>query len=109
MYNVVSLSPATSTDHLDALSEVRDFATTDMGRGGHRRWTYRILREPALTQELKRLSSPKSWRSGVDAVTFQPCQSYHSRSQDRYAVEEWPMPSGVWVFTGVFDGVYRVL
>ncbi|EMD37475.1 hypothetical protein CERSUDRAFT_94479 [Gelatoporia subvermispora B] len=101
---VVNLSPASLDDQRHALEEVRDFATTDMDRGGPGRWTYRVLREPALTQELKRLSSPKSWRSGVDAVTFQPCQSYQSRSQDRYAVEEWPMPGGTWVFSGVFDG-----
>ncbi|OCH93119.1 protein serine/threonine phosphatase 2C [Obba rivulosa] len=101
---VVSLSPASHDDNRNALEEVRDFATTDMDRGGPERWTYRVLNEPTLTQELSRLSCPKSWRTGVDAVTFQPCQSYHSRSQDRYAVEEWPMPGGTWVFTGVFDG-----
>ncbi|KAG9316522.1 hypothetical protein JVU11DRAFT_2572 [Chiua virens] len=45
MYNVVSLTAATSTENLQALDEVKDFCTTDLGRGGKQRWTYHILPE----------------------------------------------------------------
>ncbi|OBZ68173.1 Protein phosphatase 2C C10F6.17c [Grifola frondosa] len=100
---VVNLSPATTSDCIGAFDEVKDFAVTDMGRGGPDRWTYRILREPGLTAELDRLSNPRSV-GAVHSVTFQPCRSYHHRSQDRYTVEEWRLPGGTWTCTAIFDG-----
>jgi pyruvate dehydrogenase phosphatase len=107
MWNVVSLLPATSTDHLDALSEVRDFATTDMGRGDHHRWTYRILSEPTLSNELRRASN--AFTSGpTDGVLFQPHPLHEFRNQDRAHTEAWPTPGGVWMFNAVFDGKWGV-
>lgn len=100
---VISLSAANPGDHLRALDEVREFATTSMGRGGPHRWTYRMLSEPRLTQELKTLSRPRTVE-GVDGVTFQPCQLYEERSQDRCRIEHWPLSFGTWVFTAIFDG-----
>ena len=67
---IVQLPPATLAETRSALEEVKDFATTDMGRGGPHRWAYRILREPELTQELARqapngCSEASELRSGV--------------------------------------------
>ena len=45
---VINLTPATTSEQQRALEEVKDFATTDMDRGGPERWTYRMLEEPAL-------------------------------------------------------------
>jgi pyruvate dehydrogenase phosphatase len=101
---VVSIPSASSSENLQALQEVSDFSTTDMGRGGRERWTYRILREPLLSMELARMSNACSHRF-VDSVTFQPCPLYHSRSQDRRIVEDWDMPNGSWLFTAVLDGI----
>lgn len=102
-HTVVSLSAANPGDQLRALDEVRDFATTSMGRSGPHRWTYRMLSEPRLTQELRSLSHPRSVE-GVDGITFQPCQLYEERSQDRCRIEHWPLSFGTWVFTAIFDG-----
>ncbi|KAI9067130.1 protein serine/threonine phosphatase 2C [Trametes sanguinea] len=96
-----SLIPESQVQH--ALDEVKDFATTDMDRGGPERWTYRMLQEPALTEELKRLAQPQTI-GRTDAVTLQPCRSWHYRSQDRYKVEEWVLPGGIWTYAAVFDG-----
>ncbi|EGO00161.1 hypothetical protein SERLA73DRAFT_72899 [Serpula lacrymans var. lacrymans S7.3] len=103
IYNVVSLPAATSSDNLNALEEVKDFLTTDLGRGGSERWTYRLLPEHSLNSEIERISTPQSHRS-VDSVTFQPCTTYTARSQDRYSIEEWDLPGGNWLFTAIYDG-----
>jgi len=102
-YSTVSLQAATSTENLQALEEVKDFRTTDLGRGGKERWTYHLLPEAALDAELHRMSDASSSRS-VDIVTFQPCSAYANLNQDRYSVEEWELPGGVWQFTAVYDG-----
>ncbi|VDC01683.1 unnamed protein product [Peniophora sp. CBMAI 1063] len=103
MYGVVSLSAATSTDHLDALAEVRDFAQTDMGRGPPHRYTYRVLSEPMLTNELHRLSHPFV-KGKVAGVSLQPCPLHEFQNQDRFYTESWPTPSGPWTFNAVLDG-----
>ncbi|KAF8554716.1 protein serine/threonine phosphatase 2C [Imleria badia] len=103
MYHVVTLSAATSTENLQALEEVKDFRTTDLGRGGKQRWTYHILAEGAVDTELQRLCDPRSSTS-VDSVTFQPCPEYAILNQDRYSVEEWDLHGGIWQFNAVYDG-----
>jgi len=111
-HRVVSLTAATSVENLRALSEVRDFATTDMGLGGPERWTYRVLQEPGLSAELQRLANPTSTTTpggSTDAIDFQPCQMHELRTQDRKCVEHWRMPSGgIWVFTAIFDGQFTI-
>lgn len=103
VYNMVSLQAATSTENLRALEEVKDFYTTDLGRGGKERWTYHMLPEAALDVELHRMSNATSSTS-VDSVTFQPCAAYAELNQDRYSIEEWELPGGVWQFTAIYDG-----
>ncbi|KAG1735086.1 phosphatase 2C-like domain-containing protein [Suillus paluster] len=103
VYSTVSLQAATSTENLQALEEVKDFCTTDLGRGGRERWTYHLLPEAALNVELHRQSNASSSRS-VDSVTFQPCAAYADLNQDRYSIEEWELPGGVWEFTAIYDG-----
>ena len=103
MHQTVELQPATAADTRLAYEEVKDFAITDMGRGDPHRYTYRILKEPQLTEELARLSNP-STLGRVDSVTFQPCKSYEARSQDRHEVQTWTNSGGCWTFTGIFDG-----
>ncbi|TFK94610.1 protein serine/threonine phosphatase 2C [Polyporus arcularius HHB13444] len=76
-----------------------------MDRGGQARWTYRMLQEPALSEELKRFAGPCTSASNrVDSVSFQPCRTWHYRSQDRYRIEEWALPGGTWTYSAVFDG-----
>lgn len=104
MYNVVTLAAATSTENLQALEEVKDFCTTDLGRGGKQRWTYHILPKNAVDGELQRLCDPRSSNS-VDSVTFQPCPEYAILNQDRYSIEEWDLYGGVWQFNAVYDGI----
>jgi len=101
---VVSLASASSSDNLRALDEVRDFAVTDMDRGGPERWTYQILSEPRLSAELRRMANPVSSES-VDCISFQPSPLYEFRSQDRYRVERWHLLGGDWTFTAIFDGL----
>ena len=102
---VINLTPATSSQQQRTLDEVRDFALTDMDRGGQERWAYRMLQEPALSEQLEKAAGARSLASGtVDAVSFQPCRTWHHRSQDRYAVEEWALPGGSWTYAAVFDG-----
>ncbi|KAG2361330.1 phosphatase 2C-like domain-containing protein [Suillus spraguei] len=100
---MVNLQAATSTENLRALEEVKDFYTTDLGRGGKERWTYHMLPEAELDVELHRMSNATSSTS-VDSVTFQPCAAYADLNQDRYSIEEWELPGGVWQFTAVYDG-----
>lgn len=90
---VVQLLPATTQDTRLALEEVKDFRFTDMGYGGDMKWTYKFLREPTLSEELRRLARPQ--RLGrVDSVSFQPCPMYEHRSQDRHFVQKWRLPGG---------------
>lgn len=103
VYSTVNLQAATSAENLEALEEVKDFCTTDLGRGGKERWTYHMLPEAALDVELNRMSNATSSRS-VDSVTFQPCTAYANLNQDRYSNEEWELPGGVWQFTAIYDG-----
>ncbi|KAG8213848.1 phosphatase 2C-like domain-containing protein [Butyriboletus roseoflavus] len=103
IYNVVTLPAATSTENLQALEEVKDFCTTDLGRGGKQRWTYHILSESNIDSQLQRLCDPRSSKS-VDSVTFQPCTEYASLNQDRYSVEEWDLHGSIWQFNAVYDG-----
>ncbi|KAF9227476.1 protein serine/threonine phosphatase 2C [Gyrodon lividus] len=103
IYNVISLSAATSTENLQALEEVKNFCTTDLGRGGKQRWTYHLLSQSAVNSELQRLCDPRSSKS-VDSITFQPCSEYASLNQDRYSVEEWDLHGGPWQFNAVYDG-----
>ncbi|KAH7922369.1 protein serine/threonine phosphatase 2C [Leucogyrophana mollusca] len=103
VYGVVAIPAATSSENLQALEEVKDFCTTDLGRGGHERWTYHILPEPTLSVELQTMSNARS-RRYVDSVTFQPCAAYASLNQDRYSIEDWDLPGGSWTFTAIFDG-----
>lgn len=104
IYNVVTLTAATSTENLQALEEVKDFCTTDLGRGGKQRWTYHVLSESAIDSQLQRLCDPRSSDS-VDSVTFQPCIEYSSLNQDRYSIEEWDLHGGTWQFNAVYDGM----
>lgn len=101
--NVVSLPLASSLEHLEALAEVSHFGVTDMGFSGQGSWTYRILEDPSLTEELEQKSNVESCGL-VDLVSFQPCPSHILLSQDRSITEEWDFPDGAWVFNGVFDG-----
>lgn len=102
-YNVVRLEAATSSEHLRALEEVKNFRTTDLGRGGKDRWTYRLLPESALDIELQRRSVLRS-TSFVDSITFQPCTAHTSPNQDRYCTEEWDLQDGIWRFSAIYDG-----
>ncbi|KIK97221.1 hypothetical protein PAXRUDRAFT_10309 [Paxillus rubicundulus Ve08.2h10] len=103
IYNVISLSAATSTENLQALEEVKDFCTTDLGRGGKQRWTYHMLPESEVNNELRRMCDPRSSNT-VDSVTFQPCSEHISPNQDRYSVEEWDLHGGAWQYNAVYDG-----
>ncbi|KAJ7287708.1 phosphatase 2C-like domain-containing protein [Mycena rebaudengoi] len=94
---IVSLPAASSSEILLALQEVSQFTTTDMG------YTFRVLSEPSLTTELKRLSHPRS-NGRVDSVTFQPCSPHVHQNQDRYVVQDWNFPGGTWQFSSIFDG-----
>ncbi|KAI0829675.1 protein serine/threonine phosphatase 2C [Trametes gibbosa] len=100
---VIDLTPVSESQLRRAFDEVKDFATTDMDRGGPERWTYRMLPEPAVEEELRKLACPQTV-GRADAVTLQPCRTWHYRSQDRHRVEEWAMPGGTWTYTAVFDG-----
>ncbi|KAI0674993.1 phosphatase 2C-like domain-containing protein [Trametes maxima] len=100
---VIDLTPASESQQRRTLDEVKDFATTDMDRGGPERWTYRMLQEPAVVEELRKLAGPQSV-GRVDAVTLQPCKTWHYRSQDRYKVEQWDLSGGSWTYAAIFDG-----
>lgn len=100
---IIQLQPATTTETHLALQEVKDFLTTDMGRGGSHRWTYRLLNEPELTREVARVARARS-SARADVVSFQPCTSYEAQSQDRALVEEWHIAGRQYTFTAVLDG-----
>lgn len=103
MYQVVDLPQATAADARLAYEEVKDFGVTDMGHGEPHQWAYRIMEEPALTEELARLSSPSTY-GRADSVAFQPCKTYEARSQDRHKIQTWTNAAGTWIFTAIFDG-----
>ncbi|KAF7793792.1 hypothetical protein EIP86_004913 [Pleurotus ostreatoroseus] len=100
---VIQLDAATPAEASRAFDEVKHFATTDMGRQGTHRWTYRVMHEPELTQELSRLSGARSV-GRADVVSFQPCTAFEAESQDRPIVEEWFVAGKKWLFTAVLDG-----
>lgn len=102
-FNVLSIPSASSSENLQALEEVSDFGTTNMGVHGQGPWTYRILQEPAVTAELDRLSNGQT-TGNTDSVSFQPCPPYVSQNMDRYTTQFWDLPGGQWQFNGVFDG-----
>ncbi|KAJ7072481.1 phosphatase 2C-like domain-containing protein, partial [Mycena amicta] len=93
----VALPAASSSEHLLALSEVSDFALTDMGHPGAGPWTYRMLPEPMLSREMERVSNARASRN-VDSLSFQPCSPDVHENQDRLVVEEWSLPGGTWQF-----------
>ncbi|KAF9451248.1 protein serine/threonine phosphatase 2C [Macrolepiota fuliginosa MF-IS2] len=66
-------------------------------------WKYSSLTEPLLTSELARLSFARS-TSDTDSLSFQPCPNPASANQDRYVVQQWQLPDGLWSFRAVFDG-----
>lgn len=80
------------------------YGETDLGYEGHGPWRYRKLPEPEITSILTQLANPKSI-AGVDCVTFQTCVGETPINQDRYAVEDWELASGVWKFLAIFDGL----
>ncbi|KAG6915392.1 hypothetical protein DXG01_011711 [Tephrocybe rancida] len=62
-----------------------------------------MLIEPLLSSELDRLAAAKSF-SNTDCASFQPCPNPEKSSQDRYAVNDWPLCNGTWQFRAVLDG-----
>lgn len=77
---------------------------TDMGLPEEETlWKYTSLTEPLLTSELARLSSATSI-GDTDAVTFQPCPNPDSLNQDRFVIQDWNLPDGLWSFRAIFDG-----
>ncbi|EIW82995.1 protein serine threonine phosphatase 2C, partial [Coniophora puteana RWD-64-598 SS2] len=103
VYNTVLIPAATSTENLQALEEVKDFFTTDLGRGGNERWIYHILPEEVLDSKLVELADPQT-RSNIDIITFQSCDAYESLNQDRFSAEDWDLPGGRWSFNAIYDG-----
>ncbi|TFK75295.1 protein serine/threonine phosphatase 2C [Pluteus cervinus] len=108
-FQIISLPDSNSTENLQALAEVSSFGRTDMGTPGEGPWTYRILEEPTLTAELQSVCDFRSIGGWADVASFQPCLSH--RSQDRFVVEEWFLPStppttgsNRWRLCAVFDG-----
>lgn len=108
MHHIVQLPQATISDTRLAYEEVKDFGVTDMGHGEPHQWAYRILNEPALTEELARMSHPTT-QGKIHSVTFQPCKSYDARSQDRHEIQSWTNAGGRWTFTAIFDGTLNLL
>ncbi|TRM69658.1 phosphatase 2C-like domain-containing protein [Schizophyllum amplum] len=103
---IVSLPSASSTENVHALEEVQDFATTDMGDPEGGTWTYRVLPEPLLSQELARMAQAAILPSTqTHHITFQPCSPLEHENQDRLVSEKWDIPQhGSWTFNAVFDG-----
>ncbi|KAK0461419.1 protein serine threonine phosphatase 2C [Desarmillaria tabescens] len=81
-----------------------DPRTTDFGYPEDgARWTYTLLSEPDLSNELTRLASATSHGS-TDSVSFQPSPNPECYSQDRYVVQDWHLSTGIWRFHAIFDG-----
>jgi hypothetical protein len=71
-------------------------------------WSFRMLAEPDLTNELNRFADAKtSITSGVrvDSVWFQPASSEDDRSQDRIYDGICEGMEQRWSIIGVFDGM----
>ncbi|KAJ7594843.1 phosphatase 2C-like domain-containing protein [Mycena floridula] len=101
-FNVISIPSANSSEELQALEEVSQFARTDMGTG-QGSWTYRRMQEPEISRELARMASATSL-NGCHCITFQPCLPHVAENQDRYVVQTWNLPNGPWSFNLVLDG-----
>lgn len=108
---IISIPDSSSKENLAALAEVSAFGKTDMGNPSDGLWTYRMLEEPALTEEINRLSNPHSIGLWADSAALQPCLAY--QSQDRSVIEEWCLGStqpkagsNTWRFCAVFDGQF---
>lgn len=105
MSGLIHLPSASSSEHLQALAEVSEFALTDMGQPGQGPWPYRRMQEPRLTEELCRRSDARSVAAAhADILSFQPYRSDTSENQDRYVAQVWDLPGGSWVFCAVLDG-----
>ncbi|KIY50183.1 protein serine/threonine phosphatase 2C [Fistulina hepatica ATCC 64428] len=100
----ISIPAATSSDHAQALREVSNFATTDMGRPGAGPWTYRNISPTRIMGELTDMSDTQTTNHGVNAVSFQPCSPSIHQNQDRYIAESWDLADGTWLFNSVLDG-----
>lgn len=110
MSGLIHLPSASSSEHLQALAEVSEFALTDMGQPGQGPWPYRRMQEPHLTEELRRRSDARSVAAAhADILSFQPCRSDTSENQDRYVVQVWDLPGGSWVFCAVLDGIISLI
>ncbi|KAH9485310.1 Protein phosphatase 2C-like protein C10F6.17c [Psilocybe cubensis] len=78
--------------------------TTDMGWSQtDALWVYTSLPEPLLSSELERLSFAHT-KCDTDVVGFQPCPNPEETSQDRFVINDWPLPNGTWIFRAIFDG-----
>ncbi|KAF9562787.1 protein serine/threonine phosphatase 2C [Agrocybe pediades] len=66
-------------------------------------WYYTPLSEPTLSSELERLSFAQTIKD-TDVVSFQPCPDPEQYSQDRYIIQDWALPNGIWTFRAIFDG-----
>lgn len=107
-FGTVFLPEASPTEHLHALEEVQDFATTDMGIPGQGPWTYRIVPAPSIDAELGRMSNAQSI-GPVDSLSFQPCPPGVFQNEDRLIIQQWNLPGGQWSFTCILDGLPRIL
>jgi hypothetical protein len=78
-------------------------AMTDMGWGPEKTWPYRILPRDLYDAEFRRHVRTHTYLGGrASSVTLQPHNP--DSNQDRFAVDEWALPGGVWTFAAVFDG-----
>lgn len=68
---------------------------------------YTSYREPLLSSELARLSSPNSL-GDTHVLSFQPSPNPDFANQDRYVVQDWPLSDGLWSFRAIFDGLFFV-
>ncbi|KAI6038462.1 hypothetical protein EDC04DRAFT_2569933, partial [Pisolithus marmoratus] len=88
--NVIRLDAATSSEHLQAL-EVKDFHTTDLGRGERTDGDVGPFRRVSITH-LSRF---------VDSVAF---TAHTSSNQDGYSVGERKLYGGPWCFSIAHNG-----
>lgn len=64
---------------------------------------YTSYTEPLLSSELARRASATTL-GDTHLVSFQPSPNPHFANQDRYVVQDWPLPDGLWSFRAIFDG-----
>ncbi|KAF7782481.1 hypothetical protein Agabi119p4_1857 [Agaricus bisporus var. burnettii] len=64
---------------------------------------YTSYTEPLLSSELARRASATTL-GDTHLVSFQPSPNPHLANQDRYVVQDWPLPDGLWSFRAIFDG-----